>query len=178
MRLSEVATIDAIVLDGPVPHFDLAGARRRTGAGGRGVPSPPRLLPLRAGIEPFRLEPKVLGKRFARWKERAGVDRARTDFHSLRKNVAEAWETAGVAENEAAAFLGHKHGRGFTFTVYNPHGPGMERLQAAVRTIGYEGLELRHRPVPQAAARGEKAEPNQWSTGMASPRGLEPLFSP
>lgn len=38
MRLAEVATIDAIVKDGPVLSLDLTGSRRNTPAGRRRVP--------------------------------------------------------------------------------------------------------------------------------------------
>jgi integrase len=153
LRLSEVASIDAIVLDGPVPYLDLTGSRRKTGAGKRRVPIHPALLPHLAGVAPLACDPKVLGKRFARWKARAGVDRERTDFHSLRKNAAEALERAGVAESDAALILGHATGRGFTFSVYSPHGPGMARLRAVVERIAYPGVDLSHTPVAQCRNR-------------------------
>jgi hypothetical protein len=41
-----------------------------------------------------------------------------------------------------ALILGHKQGRGFSFSIYSPHGPGMKMLAGAVRKIGYRGLKL------------------------------------
>ena len=178
MRLSEVAGIDAIVLDSPVPHFDLSGSRRKTKAGRRRVPIHPALLPYLQNVAPLDVDPKVLGNRFARWKAKAGVDRERTDFHSLRKNATEAMDTAGVAESDAALILGHASGRGFTFSVYSPNVPGMVRLQEAVKKINYPGLDLCHKPVPQRSASAEKVELNQCPVGLASPTGIEPVLQP
>jgi integrase len=153
LRLSEVASIDSIVLDGPVPYLDLTGSRRKIGAGKRRVPIHPALLPHLTGVAPLACDPKVLGKRFARWKAGVGVDRERTDFHSLRKNVAEAMERAGVPESDAALILGHATGRGFTFSVYSPHGPSMARPRAVVERIAYPGVDLSHIPVAQRRTR-------------------------
>ncbi len=156
LRLGEVCTVDAIVLDGPVPYLDLSLSDRKTPAGKRRVPIHPALLP-HLPPEPPRLPAATIGRAFTRWKRWAGVTRPRTDHHSRRKNVAGALEQAGVPESEAALILGHAQGRGITYGVYSPLGAGLARLADAVARIEYQGLtfpDVLHRPVAQLALVG------------------------
>ena len=87
LRLGEVTSIDAIVLDGPMPYLDLARSRRKTRSSSHRAPVHPELLPHLRGVTPLHVDAAQLGKAFARWKAKAGVTRAETDFHSLRKNA-------------------------------------------------------------------------------------------
>lgn len=87
-------------------------------------------------------------------------------------------ERAGVAESDAALILGHATGRGFTFSVYSPNGPGLPQLAAEVARIAYPGLDLSHKPVAQRRKASAQVLDLAKLLGMASPRGLEPLFSP
>ena len=181
MRRGEVASIDAVVLDAPVPYFELRGSRRKSKAGRRRVPIHPLLLPLLEDVDAARLlrvKPDTLGKRFASWKGKAGVDRDGTDFHSLRKNFTKALEQAGVPENQAALLLGHATGRGFRFTTYNPDGLEMEQLWEAVGKVRHAGLDLRHTPAPQLSQRPRNPEQNQRPAGLAPPTGFQPVSPP
>jgi integrase len=70
------------------------------------------------------------------------ITRDRVAFHSLRKNVVQAFERARVHQSEAALIVGHE--RGFTYTRYNPLGLELPALRRIVEKIKYPGLDLSH----------------------------------
>lgn len=58
-----------------------------------------------------------------------------TDFHALRKNVAEVFERARVPETESAQILGH-YKPGMTYGVYSPNGLTIAQKQELIEKLG------------------------------------------
>jgi integrase len=79
-----------------------------------------------------------LGKQFTMTRRRAGIERPRVSFHSLRKNFTTALDQAAVAQADAAMLLGHA--RGFSFDRYSG-GPGLKRLRDVMERVAYPALE-------------------------------------
>ena len=77
---------------------------------------------------------------------RIGITRPRVTFHSLRKNVVQALEHAGVQQSDTALIVGHE--RGFTYSRYNPGGLKLPRLRRIVEKIRYPRLSLAHLAAP------------------------------
>lgn len=80
------------------------------------------------------------GREFSRFKASRGFPDRRKVFHSLRKNVTQQMERAGVPENEWAQVFGHE--RGFTYSRYSPHGITLERKAAIIGLIAYPDVPL------------------------------------
>jgi len=79
-----------------------------------------------------------LGKQFTMTRRRAGIERPRVSFHSLRKNFTTALDQAAVAQADAAMLLGHA--RGFSFDRYSG-GPGLKRLRDVMERVAYPALD-------------------------------------
>ena len=79
----------------------------------------------------------AIGKRFGRLKAKLGFGGDYV-FHSIRKGVATQFESAGIAENEAARILGHEIST-MTYGLYSG-GVALKRLAEAIEVLEYEGL--------------------------------------
>jgi integrase len=62
-------------------------------------------------------------------------------FHSLRHNVSNSLDVAGVPQSDTARVLGHLV-VGMSYGTYSKAGPGLKRVAAVVEMITYEGLRL------------------------------------
>jgi integrase len=80
-----------------------------------------------------------LSKRFTHYRRKAGIDRDRLSFHSLRKNFVTALNQAGVHQADIAAVVGHA--QGFTLDTYSG-GPGLKRLQEVIEKVEYPKLKI------------------------------------
>ncbi|MBZ9881725.1 tyrosine-type recombinase/integrase [Mesorhizobium sp. CA10] len=84
----------------------------------------------------------TFGKRFARYRERLGVDdkregkrRSLVNFHSFRRWFITEAERGDIPESTIAAVVGHEEGRkGMTFGVYS-RGPSDEQMRACVEAV-------------------------------------------
>lgn len=90
----------------------------------------------------FGVTGKTLSKRFPAYRRKLGVDAPGKVFHSLRKSFVSCLEEADVPSDTVALLEGHKAKRSFTFAVYNPHGPTLKKLAAAVAKVKYKGVKL------------------------------------
>jgi integrase len=81
-------------------------------------------------------------KRFPTFKRKWGVTRARTAFHSFRKNTAQALKDARATPAETAELIGHE--QGFTFGTYAPLQLPMPALKELIERVKYPGLRLDH----------------------------------
>lgn len=88
---------------------------------------------------PDRKPGKRLSQMFGGYREKLGLTRERTAFHSLRKNFGTALDEAGVLPSDREAVLGHS--RGFSFDVYSS-GPGLKRLQEVIEKVEYPKLRI------------------------------------
>jgi integrase len=70
-----------------------------------------------------------------------GLKREGLCFHSLRHNVSNSLDVAGVPQSDAARILGHRVS-GMSYGVYSQAGPGLKRVAGVVEQISYEGLRL------------------------------------
>jgi len=75
-----------------------------------------------------------------RYRRKVGINRARVNFHSLRKNFVTCLDNADwVSQGDVAAIVGHE--RGFTFDRYS-EGKGLPALKAIIERVKYPGLKL------------------------------------
>jgi integrase len=156
MRLGEICSLDVRDVkerDG-VTYFDIVAAKSEAGV--RCVPVHSRLIDLgfldyvkhickgslwpglKAG-GPYKAKAYVMSKAFVRWRRSYEVDRPQVAFHSLRKNVVDALENAGVHSSAVALVVGHEGGRGFTFGTYSG-GLRLPGLRDVVERIWFRGL--------------------------------------
>lgn len=157
MRLEEICQLqrEDVKREAGVLYFDLhAGHRLKTRAAIRRVPVHSRLIeaniikagqgkgPLWSELKRSGPDGKLsvyISKRFTVFRRRAGVNRPRLSFHSLRKNFVTALNQAGVHQADIAAVVGHA--QGFTLDTYSG-GPGLKRLRDVVEKVKYAGLKL------------------------------------
>lgn len=127
------------------------------------------LFPGLAGGGPDDKRSWYISKKFSDYRKEVGAGESRTVFHSLRANVAEALENAGIAESEAARLLGHE----FYTMSYGVYSGGLRLpiLQGVVEAIRYPGLDLSrlyHPPRAQKARLGKKRGRQNKSSGVAT----------
>lgn len=155
LRVEDVRREDGVLFFDVKPHD---GRRVKTKAAVRRVPVHSALVKigfadylkhvakeefLFPGLKPGGPDAKrswYCGKRFTEYRRAVGIDAPDVVFHSLRKNVVEALERARLHQSEVAQLVGHH--RGFTFSVYSPHGLDLKGLRAVVEKISYPKLKL------------------------------------
>lgn len=125
------------------------------------------LFPGLAGGGPDDKRSWYMSKKFADYRKEVGAGENRTVFHSLRANVAEALENAGIAESEAARLLGHE----FYTMSYGVYSGGLRLpiLQGVVEAIRYPGLDfsrLYHPPRARKARLGKGRARQNKSSGV------------
>jgi hypothetical protein len=120
--------------------------KAKTPAGVRAVPLHPELM--RAGFlkyvdsckdSVFGVDGETIAKRFPEYRRapKVKVTRDRVVFHSLRKSFTKRLERSDVPADTAGRLLGHKGMRSFTYDVYNPDGPELKQLKAAIDKVRY-----------------------------------------
>jgi integrase len=84
----------------------------------------------------------ALGKGFARWRKKLGIDYEdrHLDFHSLRHTFGKAIEDAGISAEDRARLLGHKV-RGISSSVYSA--PELRRVAPQVARVTWPGLIIK-----------------------------------
>jgi integrase len=148
MRQAEVCglTAEEVKCEDKIWFFDLP--ERKSPASQRRVPIHSKLIELgllklvkKVGRGPLWPEIKrsvYFSKWFTRHRTALGLERDGLSMHSLRKNMTEALDAAGVAESDIKRLLGHAQ-VGVTMRRYS-RGPGLQRLATAVEAVRYEGL--------------------------------------
>jgi site-specific recombinase XerD len=80
---------------------------------------------------------KNLSTRFIRYRHSLGIERAKLNFHTFRKQVETALDRAGIAEHDIKALMGHS--RGFSLNTYSA-GPDLLKLQGMIEKVHYPSL--------------------------------------
>jgi len=162
MRLTEVCQLrtDDLQRESNVWYFNVGaeheGQRVKSEAGHRRVPIHSQILKagllayakaLPAGqlwptLKPGGPDRKLswyATRRFTLYRRKAGITRARVNFHSLRKNFVTALDNAGASQADVAAIVGHE--RGFSFDRYS-EGKSLPALRDIIERVKYPGLRL------------------------------------